>query len=261
MYIKPTLARAGALTHETDQYDQLVDTLVFLTKERGLMEYKDIGFRDDNRFNRKVGLNANVILFSEKIGHQDFLAEMADKYQVSIFALGGQPSVLNVEYFVDDLKKHGVNLRRSFFLFSIVDYDTSGGIIRDAFIDDLVHYGIKNIKCVDLINPDMLTPKEILASRFPVTDPENMRKKNTAWLREIKKKKYKNQKHLDPTKDRKGKRTLYGLEAEAISGKRLEEKLDILLPPFLGKNERLLKIMALEKLNQSIKDLIIFNLT
>ena len=261
MYIKPTLARAGALTHETDQYDQLVDTLVFLTKERGLMEYKDIGFRDDNRFNRKVGLNANVILFSEKIGHQDFLAEMADKYQVSIFALGGQPSVLNVEYFVDDLKNHGVNLRRSFFLFSIVDYDPSGGIIRDAFIDDLAHYGIKNINCVDLINPDMLTPKEILASRFPLTDPENMRKKNTAWLREIKKKKYKNQTHLDPKKDRKGKRILYGLEAESVSGKRLEEKLDILLPPFLGKNERLLKIMSLEKLNQSIKDLIIFNLT
>ncbi|MDP8258200.1 MAG: hypothetical protein P9L90_02075 [Candidatus Aadella gelida] len=261
MYIKPTLARVGALTHKTDQYDQLVDTLVFLTKEQDLMHYKDIGFRDDNRFNRKVGLNANVILFSEKVGHQDFLAEIAEKYQVSILALGGQPSVMNIEYFVDDLKKHGVNLRRSFFLFSIVDYDTSGWIIRDAFIDDLVHYGIKNINCVDLINPDMLSPDEILAARYPVPISENMRKKNTAWLREIKKMKYNNQEHLDPKKDRRGRKIIYGLEAESVSSKRLEEKLDVLLPPFLGKNERLLKIMSLEKLNQSLKDLILFKLT
>ena len=260
MYVKSTLARAGALTHKTDQYNQLVDTLVFLTKGRDLMEYKDIGFRDDNRFNRKVGLNANIILFSEKVGHQDFLAEMAGKYQTSILALGGQPSVMNVEYFVGDLKQKGVNLRRSFFLFSIVDYDSSGWIIRDAFIDDLHHYGIKHIKCVDLINPDMLSPEEILAARYPLPDSKTMRKKNTAWLREIKRNKYKNQEHLDPSKDRNGRRILYGLEAESVSSKRLEGKLDLLLPPFLGKNERLLKIMSLEKLNQAVKDLILFKI-
>lgn len=261
MYIKPTLSRAGALTHETDQYDQLVDTLVLLTKEQSLMDYGDIGFRDDKRFNRAVGLNANVILFSEKIGHQDFLAEMADKYQVSILALGGQPSVMNIEYFVDDLQDRGVNLRRSFFLFSIVDYNASGWIIRDAFINNLARYGIKNTRCIDLINPDILTPEEILASRCTIPEPDNMRKKNTAWLRELKKNKYKNQKYMAPSKDRKGQRILYGLEAEAVSGKRLEEKLDVLLPPYLGKNERVLKIMALEKLNQALKDLILAKLT
>jgi hypothetical protein len=176
MYIKPTLSRVDALTHETDQYNQLVDTLVLLTKECDLMEYKDIEFRDDNRFNRKVGQNANIILFAEKVGHQDFLAEIADKYQVSILALGGQPSVMNTEYFVDALKAQGVNVRRSFFIFSIVDFDPSGWIIRDAFIDNLAHYGVKSVKCLDLITPDMLTPEEILASRYPVPDPENMRK-------------------------------------------------------------------------------------
>ena len=48
MYIKPTLARADSLVHETDQYNQLVDTLVGLVKDSAVMEYKDIGFRDDN---------------------------------------------------------------------------------------------------------------------------------------------------------------------------------------------------------------------
>jgi len=261
MYIKPTLARANALTHETDQYNQLVDMLVLMVKDWDLIDYKDIGFRDDNRFNRKVGLNANVILFSEKVGHQDFLAEIAEKYQVSILALGGQPSVMNIEYFVDDLREKGVNLQRSFFLFSIVDYDASGWIIRNAFINDLRHYGIKHIKCLDLVNPDMLTQKEILASRLPIPDSKTMRKKNTAWLREIKKRKYKNQKFLGPVKDKKNKRIIYGLEAEAISSKRLAERLDNLLPPLLGKDDRMLALINMEKLNQAIKKLILLKLT
>ena len=125
MYIKPTLSRAGALTHEADQYAQLVDTIVFMVKSWRLMEYKDIGFRDNKKSNRKVGYNANIILFSEKTGHQDFLEEIFNQYSVSILALGGQPSVLNVEYFVDELKKRKVDIRGSFYLFSIVDYDPS----------------------------------------------------------------------------------------------------------------------------------------
>lgn len=261
MYIKPTLARVNALTHETDQYNQLIDMLVLLVKDWKLIEYKDIGFRDDNQFNRKVGLNPNVILFSEKVGHQNFLSEIAEKYQISIIALGGQPSLMNIEYFVDDLKQKGVNIRRSFFLFSIVDYDASGWIIRDAFISNLKHYGIKHIKCVDLIHPDMLTPDEIIASRYPTPDSKAMKKKNTAWLREIKKRDYKNQKDLGPTKDRKNRRVIYGIEAEAISSKRLAKQLDKLLPPLLGKDDRLIKIMMLKKLNQAIKDLIIYKLT
>jgi len=83
--------------------------------------------------NRKVGANANIILFSEKLGHQDFLSDIDKQYNISILALGGQPSVLTSEYFVDTVRNRGVNLQRSFYLFSIVDYDTSGWIIRDAF--------------------------------------------------------------------------------------------------------------------------------
>ena len=261
MYIKPVLARVDALADESKQYKQLVGTLVYLVKKRGVLEYKDIGFRDNKRFNRVVNLNANVILFSEKLGHQEFLSEIAEKYQVSIIALGGQPSVMNIEYFVDDMKEKGVNIQRSFFLFSIVDYNTSGWIIRDAFIDDLKHYGIKSIRCVDLIHPDTLTPEEIAAARIPLPDKGDMKKKNTTWLREIKKKNYKNQQYLGPFKDHKRRRVIYGLEAEAVSGKRLEARLDELLPPLLGKDERLLRIMMLEKLNQVVKDLIIHKLT
>jgi hypothetical protein len=259
MYIKPTLSRAGSLTHETDQYAQLVDTIVFMVKDWQLMEYKDIGFRDDKKSNRKVGYNANIILFSEKTGHQDFLAEIFDQYQVSILALGGQPSVLNVEYFVDDLKKQKIDIRRSFYLFSIVDYDTSGWIIRDAFVDDLMHYGVKNTQVIDLIHPDMLTPDEVNLAKYRIPETESMAAKNLAWLKEVHKRDYKNQIYLEEIKS--GKKITYGLESESVSAKRLTVALEEQMVPLLGKTEDVLKIIQLQKLNEAIKQLIIHKVT
>jgi len=260
MYIKPTLSRVEALAKETDQYAQLIDNIVYMVKEIEVMEYKDIGFRDDNQAHRKVGGNANIILFSEKLGHQDFLSEIAGKYNVSILALGGQPSVLTSEYFVDIVKQRGINLQSSFYLFSIVDYDTSGWIIRDAFVDNLRFYGITHTRVVDLIHPDMLTPEEIKFSRVLIKAEESMRVKNDAWLKEVRKRNYKNQQYLEET-DKKGERILYGLEAESVSAKRLTAELERVMVPLIGKSEDLLKIYELEQLDKAIKDLIIHKLT
>jgi hypothetical protein len=259
MYIKPTLSRAGALASKADQYAQLSAQLVFLVKDIKVMEYKDIGFRDDNQAHRRVGANANIILFSEKLGHQEFLSEIADKYNVSILALGGQPSVLNIEYFVDTLKQAGINLQRSFYLFSIVDYDPSGWIIRDAFISNLNSYGIPNIQIQDLINPDMLTSEEVQFARFRVPDVASMSVKNADWIKEVHKRNYKNQIYLE--EQSKDKTILYGLESESISAARLTVKLEEIMVPLIGKSEDLLKIYELRILDKAIKNLIIHKLT
>jgi hypothetical protein len=259
MYIKPTLSRAGALAIKADQYAQLIDNIVYMVKEIEVMRYEDIGFRDENQAHREVGANANIILFSEKLGHQDFLSDIAAKYQVSILALGGQPSVLTSEYFVDIVRERGVNLQRSFYLFSIVDYDTSGWIIRDAFVDNLRFYGITNTRVFDLITPDMLTPDEIKLARYQIPETEAMRVKNLNWLKEVYKRNYKNQQYLEETT--RGKKVLYGLEAESISAKRLEAKLEEAMVPLIGKSEDLLKIYELRILDKAIKDLIIHKVT
>ncbi len=259
LYIKPTLSRAGALSNETDQYAQLISNIVFMVKDADLMEYKDIGFRDDNQANRRLGGNANIILFSEKLGHQDFLSDIANKYNVSIVALGGQPSVLNVEYFVDTMRAAGVNLKRSFYLFSIVDYDPSGWIIRDAFVDDLRFYGISHTQVIDLVNPDILSSDEVKLARFEIPENETMRVKNKDWLKEVHKRNYKNQIHLE--EQNPGGTTLFGLEGEAVSSQRLSDKLDQEMLPLLGQSEDLLKIFELKKLDQAIKELILFKIT
>ena len=258
-YIKPTLSRADSLSKKEDQYAQLNDILVCMVKDWYLMKYKDIGFKDDNEANRKIGANANIILFVEKVGHQAYLTEIREKYNVSTIALGGQPSVLNSEYFVDDLKKSGINLQKSFYLFSIVDYDTSGWIIRDAFLDNLHHYAIKNTRVIDLIYPDMLTPEEIHLARYRIPAKKNMRVKNQSWLEEVHKRNYQNQKYMEQ-KTEKGK-ILYGLEAESIDDTKLTKELEELMVPLIGQNENLLKIYELKKLNEALKALILHLVT
>ena len=279
MYIKSTLARAGALSAETDQYKQLTENIVAMVKDFTLMTYKDIGFRDENAANKRIGINANIIPFSEKLGHFNYLADLNKQYNVSAIALGGQPSVMNVEYFVDDLKKakspelvdrpkvfampeaagSKFNLKRSFYLYSIVDYDPSGWIIRDAFINNLRHYKIKNTKVYDMINPDMLTPEEIMLARYPIRAGADMEAKNKKWLADVEARHYKNQQYL--VEEKNGKVKLYGLESEAIATARITEKLKEVMLPVIGGNEEALKIYEMKNLNQAIKDLIIFKLT
>ena len=279
MYVKSTLARADSLSKDTDQYKKLTENIADMVRVFKLMTYKDIGFRDENEANMKVGVNANFIPFSEKLGHFGYLTELQQQHNVSVIALGGQPSVMNVEYFVDDLKKvksgqvladrpmmlrlpapaAKINLRRSFYLYSIVDYDPSGWIIRDAFIKNLNHYKIKNTKVYDLINPDMLSEEQIMLARYPIRAGADMEAKNKKWLADVSARHYKNQKHLVEEKD--GKVTLYGLEAEAISTIKLTATLNNIMVPIIGGNETALKVHEMTNLNQAIKDLIFFKLT
>jgi hypothetical protein len=279
MYVKSTLARSDSLSAATDQYKQLTENITAMVKDFQLMAYKDIGFRDENEANKKIGVNANVITFSEKLGHFGYLTDIQKQYNISAISLGGQPSVMNVEYFVDDLKKvktgqvladrpmllrlpapgAKINLRRSFYLYSIVDYDPSGWIIRDAFINNLRHYKIKNTKTYDLINPDMLTPEEIMLARYPIRAGADMEAKNKKWLADVEQRHYKNQKYL--VEEKNGKVKLYGLEAESIATARLTEKLKEVMVPVIGGNEEALKIYEMKNLNQAIKDLMIFKLT
>ena len=259
MYLKPTLTRADALSKETDQYKQLSDTLADLVKVYQVLNYKDIGFRDENQANHKIGVFGNVIPFSEKLGHFGYLSELYERYHVSVIALGGQPSVMNAEYFVDEIAAARTSLRRSFYLYSIVDFDPSGWIIRDAFLANLRHYGIKNIQDFELIHPDMLTPEEILQARYPVRAGPDMEEKNRRWLEEVSKRRYANMKYL--IEERGGKTVLYGLESEAISTARLDAKLKEVMEPVIGRDEERLKLYEMKNLEKAIEELILFKVT
>lgn len=253
MYVKPTLSRANALAEGTDQYKQLSEQLVYMVRDLEILKYSEIGFRDEKTANRRIGANANIILVSEKIGHSHFLSEISEKYQVSFISLGGQPSLLSCEYFVNEIKESNVNLQRSFYVFSIIDFDPSGSIIQDAFISNLKFFGIKNLRTFEMIHPDMLTETEVINSRYRIP-VSSMESKNKEWLKAMKEKNYKNFKYLVEGD------ILYGLESEAISTKRINNYLTENMTPLLGQSEDLLQIYEMRKLIQAIKDLIIFKL-
>jgi len=259
-YVKPVLSRADSLADGVDQYKQLVEQLVYLVKDIGVMRYAEVGFRDDNALHRHVGENAHIILFAEKLGQHSFLMEVAARYRISVIALGGQPSVLNVEYFVEQLRATDVNTRRSFHLFSIVDYDPSGWIARDSFVANLHHYGIRNVRVRDLIHPDMLTSEEVLHSRYPIPTSTVMEEKNARWLEAIGKRKYRNARYLRerPYEDEPG--VFYGLESEAVTTKRIGARIELLLGRLLARSEALVRAYELEYLGEALKAWLLYEM-
>jgi len=73
------------------------------------------------------------------------------------------------------------------------------------------------------------------------------------WLKEVHKRKYENQKYLEE-RDR-GEPVLYGLEAEAISSKRLTAKLEEVMVPLIAKSEDLVRAYELRRLSERIMKL------
>ncbi|MEA3506080.1 MAG: hypothetical protein U9R36_01080, partial [Elusimicrobiota bacterium] len=214
------------------------------------------------RARRIVGENANIIIVAEKAAHLDYLIDLHEKFRVTVIAHGGQPSLLNNEYFVESIKKV-TNLKKSFYIFSITDFDPPGRQIADTFVENLKFFGIKNIKLRDLIHPDSLTRREIEISRHRLTTDRRTKE----WYEEEKKKNFKNMKYLKikrKTGSGKRKKTVteyYGLTSEAVTGERLDEKFKKYMLPLLGRAEDYLKEYELGNLEDEIRKLILFKMT
>jgi hypothetical protein len=206
-HIKPALARAGALNSKVDQYAQMIQLFVRLIQYCNFLRYRELGFIDDNQNDRKIGIYDYIILFAEKAGHFPLLQAIAKDTEVTILSLGGQPSLLSAEYFVDELKAKGIDIRKSFYTFSLVDYDTSGWIIRDAFLNDLRFYGLRNISHQDLILPTIFTKEEIELNKYLIPTSPALAPKNKKWLKE--------------SGGINGE--LYGIESDAAPAERIKE--------------------------------------
>lgn len=181
-HIKPTLARTNSLNPKYDQYNQLIQELYDMVVSNDLMRYRNMGFVDDNQNSRSIGAVPNVILFAEKDGHYPLLQEIAKEHDLTIISLGGQPSALSVEYFVDEMRAKNINLQQTFYLFSLVDYDTSGSIIRNAFVRDLKFYGVSHVRVADIALPSRLPAEQVEINKYPLPNRPEMRKKNKKWL-------------------------------------------------------------------------------
>ena len=142
-YIKDTMHKAGAA--KGDPY-LIVSEMFMLMVKAGLFKYSDFGFDDDDKGNRwHARRHPQIILFAEKTAYNDLMQEVNRDFDITTICTGGQSSYLSIEYFVDELRRRGVDLAARFYIFSIVDIDPAGDIIATRFVENLQDNGIKNI--------------------------------------------------------------------------------------------------------------------
>lgn len=180
-HIKPVFARTDSLDPTSDQSEILSEALVELVRDHDLMRYKDFGFIDQNSGNRSLGQNLQILVIGEKHGKYPILREIAQELDATVLTLGGQPSLLSMEYLVDEYKKRGFDLRQTITAIFIVDYDPAGWIIRDAVLRDLQFYGMSNVKPIDIVLPTLFTKEELKLIQYPL--PQQQKALNEKWLK------------------------------------------------------------------------------
>ena len=179
-HIKPILARVNLLSGY-DHYKTMLAVFVEMVRDYCLFRYADFAFDDDNWENRLIATKMpNVILFAEKAGWFRVLKEFHDEYGMTIFALGGSPSLLSSEYLVQHLSKV-TSLKQRFYLISTVDYDPGGWIIANAFAGQLKSQGIQDYELINIITLENYTPEEVELFKFPIPSKQSTKVKK--WLK------------------------------------------------------------------------------
>lgn len=182
-HIKPTLARAGALSGSVDPYQVLINMFVRLVMVRNLLSYRAFGFADENRELRQVGeKNGHILLVAEKRGHYALLQKIAEDYDVTVISLGGQPSLLSTENFVRELEGAGLGLEGEYAVLTFVDYDPSGDSIVETFLRQLEEFGVKKPERTDLVKPQNVSEAQVRLNKFRLPRTKRERQKNARWV-------------------------------------------------------------------------------
>lgn len=206
--LKPALSRADALTVKGDPYQVMIDMFVRLVMGTQLLRYKWFGFTDEAQGDRLIGeRNREILLVAEKRGHFPLLKQITEDFDVTVFSLGGQPSVLSTEYFVDELKAAGIDLGQDFALLTIVDYDPAGDSIARTFSRQMKEFGVKGLVRTDLVKPQNMSESQVEQNKYRLSRSKSEKKKIARWIA-----------------DTGGvNKTPYGLEANAMPEAQLVE--------------------------------------
>ena len=248
--VKPVLSRARA-RGATKKYDMMIGQFVGMAMDHDLFDYADFGFHDEGGHNRQLGGgNRHVFLVAEKEGFMPLLQEFLRDYDVTIVALGGQPSALSSEYLVAELKAAGFDPEGPVPLITIVDYDPAGDSIARAFMWQLGAVGFAGeLVRIDLVLPERMTAEQIKLNKYPLSRRKSERKKNQKWAGRTRG-------LLDH-----GHGLLYGLEADAMSWSQLLEAFDAEVLPHLDvPHDQVVRRRLKRELVEVLKELLLVRL-
>ena len=180
--VKPVMARMGLRGDDlAGTYGTLIDQLAEIVRE-GWMTYVAWGFSDHNASLRRIGhRDGHLWVVAEKEGHWPLLECLHDELDVTVMALGGFPSLLSTERFVRQYSAI-THRNRHIQLYLIVDYDPSGWLIADSFIDQLRNRGLNHpITQTHLVDPDRMSLDQLRLHRFPIKGRQHSRR-NRDWI-------------------------------------------------------------------------------
>jgi hypothetical protein len=187
----------------------MLDIFAKLVAKQRLFRYSELDLADENFQNRRLGQTLpNVLVFAEKVGFFRLLLRVHRRWSVSIMALGGTPSLLSTQFFVEELSSS-----KPMTLIAICDWDPAGWDILHAQKRQLEDEGIEVRDLHNLIVPDLFTQRQKHLFRFPV--PKRQRSRNQRWLSE--------------TGGLDGE--LFGIESDALDRDLLEQLIDELISP------------------------------
>lgn len=127
---------------ETEDVDLFYDSLRELIEERRLFRYRDFGFMDMKKEFREIGRKRpEIVLVFEKVGQFDEAKLLGRKVGSTVICLGGEPSLLTLEYFSDELRK--VVGERELAVFIMTDLNPAGESIRNNFLEGMGKQGMK----------------------------------------------------------------------------------------------------------------------
>ena len=131
---KPVLSRAK-VKDLSKKYDTMINQFVAMVVDHRLLDYGDFDFADHNQNNRVIGTeHRHIFCVAEKEGHFPLLQQLHRDYDITVTALGGQPSALSSEYLLRELNQSGFTATEPVPLFTVVDYDPAGHSIARSFI-------------------------------------------------------------------------------------------------------------------------------
>lgn len=210
--VKLIFSRLGFKLTGTRYTEAVYDTFVEMVTKLRLFHYADFGFVDERGHARVTGKNnGNLILFVEKDGLFGLVRKLALKYDATGIALGGFPSYLTTEFFVNDLVNLGI--RDNIRLFSMVDYDPSGYWIEREFTQQLKDFGLEVVSVSSLVNPDELSSELVEVCKYKLKQEA----KTSNWLK--------------ITGGISGE--AFGLEADALEYSRLKGTYEKAVEPYL----------------------------
>ena len=231
--VKSVLSRMNLDVSGKRYLEKVYDSFVELVSVYHLFRYIDFGFSDDRAHVRNIGSkNGNLILFVEKDGLYNIVKRIGLKYDATTISLGGFSSYLTMEYLARDMAKRGL-LREPVHIFGLLDYDPSGHWIGKEFQEQLRNYKIEIGTYHTLVDPKALPRELVEIGKYKLK--KNSRTKN--WMK--------------ITNGIEGK--AYGLEADALGGKRIREVYANAVKEYLHKKQ--LRTYVNNELDEFLKEL------